>query len=120
MIGILLTFTALILFMVLAPFGILWQVITNLKGVNKYFFKIAVCIDQSGNVVCSKLLDVVMIKSSGHKFGNEDETISSVIGKNHQSNTLTYCGWGLYHLLNKIEKNHSENAIEEDENRKMS
>lgn len=116
MIGFLLTLVAFILFMVLAPFGILYQVITNLKGVNKYFFDIAVCIDQAGNVVCRKLLDLVMIKKGGHAFGSPDETISSVIGKNHETNTLTWCGWALYKLLNKIEKDHSENAIEEDEN----
>lgn len=116
MIGFILTLVAYLLFMVFAPFGILYQVITNLRGVNKYFFDIAVCIDQAGNVVCRKLLDLIMIKSYGQiPFGNPDETISSVIGKNHANGSLTWCGWGLYKLLNKIEKDHSENAIEEDE-----
>lgn len=115
MIGFILTLVALVLFMAFAPFGILYQLITDLKGAGKYFFDIAVCIDQAGNVVCRKLLDLVMIKSGGHLFGNPDETISSCIGKNHASGHLTWCGWGLYHLLNKIQKDHSENAIEEDE-----
>lgn len=115
MIGFILTLVALILFMAFAPFGILYQVVTDLKGAGKYFFDIAVCIDQAGNVVCRKLLNLVMIKSDGHRFGNPDETISSAIGKNHADGTLTWCGWGLYRLLNKIEKDHSEKAIEEDE-----
>lgn len=106
----------MVLFMIFAPLGILYQVITNFWGVGKYFFDIAICIDQSGNVVCRKLLDAIMIKKGGHRFGSPDETISSVIGKNHESNTLTWCGWCLYKLLNKIEKDHSEKAIEEDEN----
>jgi 8-oxo-dGTP diphosphatase len=115
MIGFILSLTAVILFMVFAPFGIAYQVITDLRGLNKYFFDIAVCIDQAGNVVCRKLLNLVMIKSGGHRFGNPDETISSVIGKNRESSHLTWCGFGLYYLLNKIEKNHSEKAVEEDE-----
>ena len=117
--GIILTLTAMILFMVFAPFGILWQVFTNLRGVNNYFFDIAISIDQSGNVVCGKLLDMVMRKRDGHPFSNPDETISSCIGKNHRSNTLTWCGKVLHYLLNKIENDHSEKAIEEDEMRKI-
>lgn len=116
MIGFLLSSVAILLFVIIAPFGFLWQVITNLKGVNKYLFKVAVSIDQMGNVVCNKLFNDVMIKGNLHKFGNPDETISSVIGKNHKSGTLTFFGHSLHYLLNKIEKNHSENAIEEDEN----
>ena len=76
MIGFLLSSVAILLFIIIAPFGFLWQIITNLKGVNKYLFKVAVSIDQMGNVVCNKLLNDVMIKESVHKFGNPDETIS--------------------------------------------
>lgn len=56
-----------------------------------------------------------MIKKGGVAFTNPDQTVSSVIGKNHQKGTLTILGSGLYNLLNFIEPYHSEKAIEEDE-----
>lgn len=110
--GFILLLLAFLLFIVFAPFGILWQMIRNLKKINEYFFKIAICLDQAGNVVCCKILDDVMTKKNGYKFGNEDETVSSVIGKNKERRTLSFIGYGLYHLLDSIQKNHAEKAIE--------
>jgi hypothetical protein len=82
----------------------------------KYLFNIAIGIDQLGNVVCAKLFNLTLIYSSSiHKFGNIDETISSVIGKNKRSNTLTMTGRLLDKLLDAIDRNHSIDAIEEDE-----
>jgi hypothetical protein len=54
-------------------------------------------------------------RSRLNKFGNEDETISGVIGKNKRLNTLTFAGRLLDKLLDTIDKNHSIDAIEEDE-----
>lgn len=81
----------------------------------KQLYNIARGIDQLGNVVCGRLFNLTLIKKTGYKFGNEDETISSVIGKNKKTNTLTIAGYLLDLLLDKIDKNHSIDAIEEDE-----
>ena len=81
----------------------------------KHLYNIARGIDQLGNVVCGQLFNLTLIKKAGHKFGNEDETISSVIGKNKRTNTLTAAGCLLDTLLDAIDKNHSIKAIEEDE-----
>ena len=82
----------------------------------KYLYNIARGIDQLGNVVCGQLFNLTLIYlSSIHKFGNEDETISGVIGKNKRKNTLTVIGRLLDALLDAIDKNHSIDAIEEDE-----
>jgi 8-oxo-dGTP diphosphatase len=99
---------------ILFPIGfILTMFYPNRK---KYLFSIALGIDQLGNVVCARLFNLTLIyQSSIHKFGNEDETISSVIGKNKQANTLTFAGRLLDALLDAIDKNHSIDAIEEDE-----
>ena len=78
----------------------------------KYLFVIAVSIDQLGNVIMQELFDDLLIKPYGYKFGNEDETISSVIGKNKLMNTLTRAGKLLDWILNIFEKDHSVKNIE--------
>ena len=57
------------------------------------------------------------IESSGynnvlHKFWDENEVISSVIGKNKQTNTLKICGKILDKILCFIDSWHSEESIE--------
>ncbi len=111
--GLILLVVALLLGLVLLPIGFIYQCIyTLLKGLNKYLFKIAKSIDQLGNVVCTDLFNHTLIKKSSNLFGNEDETISSVLGKNKLAGTLTGPGKALSWLLNKIEKDHVEKAIE--------
>jgi hypothetical protein len=44
-------------------------------------------------------------------FGNKKETISSVIGKNSLTNTLSALGKALNAFLNWIDKDHSFNSI---------
>lgn len=79
-----------------------------------YLLEVAQSIDQFGNVVCADLFDVTLIKKiSDHKFGNPDETISSVLGKNKRSKTLSRVGKVLDWILNLIDKNHSIKSIEE-------
>jgi len=84
-------------------------------NISQYFREVAVSIDQLGNVVCSDLFDVMLIKKGGYRFGNPDETISSVLGKNQKLNTLSKIGKVVNWILSKIEKDHSLISIEEDE-----
>lgn len=111
--GLILLLIAFILSAILLPIGFLYQCVsTLLKSLNKYLFKIAKSIDQLGNVVCVGLFDSILIKKSSiNKFGNEDETISSVLGRNKKAGTLTVIGKALSWLLNTIEKDHVEKAI---------
>jgi hypothetical protein len=69
-------------------------------------------IDQLGNVVCEHLFNVTLIKKNGYKFGNEDVTISHVLGINEQRDTLSNAGKMLALLLNTIDKDHNQKAIE--------
>lgn len=85
----------------------------SFKAVSDYFFKIAVSIDQLGNVISADLFNDIMIKENGFKFGEEDETISSVIGRNYKANTLKPLGRSLRFYLDSIEKNHCINSIEQ-------
>ena len=113
--GFILLIIALLLSLVLLPVGFIFQIIVTLfKGINTYLFTIAKSIDQLGNVVCADLFNTTLIKKGGYTFGNEDVTISHVLGMNKKINTLTFTGKTLSWLLNIIEKDHVEKAIEYD------
>lgn len=77
---------------------------------------IAVSIDQLGNTVCATLFNLVLIRQySPFRFGNPDETISSVIGKNKVNQSLSLAGVWLDWILDKLDDNHSVKNIENDE-----
>ena len=93
------------------PIGFIYAIFRpNLKD---YFFINAVSFDQFGNTVMCRLFNDILIKSSEDLFGDEDETISSVLGKNQVNGTLRPLGKGLVWILDKIEKDHSIKSIEE-------
>ncbi len=74
----------------------------------------AVTIDFFGNIVCAELFNCVLItKDSFYSFGKRKETISSVLGKNEKLGTLSYLGKILCRILNKIDKGHTLNNIDE-------
>lgn len=108
------------------------------QKLGSYCMAIAISIDQLGNVVMSELFNHILIKDVyvinkfydkitdsiittklysefKHLFGNEDETISSVLGKNESLGTLRLPGKILNAILNLLEKNHSLKSIEADE-----
>ena len=115
--GFILLIIALCLSVVLLPIGFAFQIIAALfKGIDKYLFRMAKSIDQLGNVVCEHLFNVTLIKKNGYKFGNEDVTISHVLGMNEKTNTLSFAGKLLAWLLNTIDKDHNQKAIEYGEN----
>jgi hypothetical protein len=109
---------AMILFLITAPFGFLYAVIrqTFAKSVNSlsvYFLELALALDNAGNVLMQHVLnDALLIKNDKtYLFGNKMETISSVIGKNLLSHTLSPAGQLLNGFLHRIDKDHSLNSI---------
>ncbi len=58
-------------------------------------------------VVCNKFF----IKENGYLFGADNETMSSVLGKNQRDGTLSGTGSILVWILNKLEENHCIDAI---------
>lgn len=85
------------------------------KRFNTYFMNMAISIDQYGNVAMSPIFNAILIKKhSVNKFGNVDETISSVLGKNQQKGTLARIGRGLNNILMWLDKNHSVKSIEQE------
>jgi hypothetical protein len=86
---------------------------SKLKTLSIYFLEVAISIDNTGNVIMQYLLnDLLLIKRpTTYYFGNKKETISSVIGKNSLTNTLSPLGKALNSFLNWIDKDHSFNSI---------
>ena len=67
-----------------------------------YFFKLAISLDQLGNVAMSRLFNDILIHPNRDLFGDEDETISSVLGKNKLNGTLKPIGKFLVYVLDKF------------------
>lgn len=78
----------------------------------EFLLKIAVSVDQLGNVIMQHLLNSLWIKKGGYKFGNRDETISSAIGRNKRLGTLTGFGKVIDTILDLIDPNHSLDSID--------
>ena len=105
---LLLFYIAIILCAVMFPLGVLVRMFY--RNVGEYSWRILISIDQLGNVVCDKLFDLTLVK--GHYFGDEDETISSAIGRAKLNNDLTFTGKVLDSILNLIDENHNIKSIE--------
>lgn len=75
-----------------------------------YLWNILISLDQLVNVVGSPLFNLLF--SGDHKFGNPDETLSSVMGKNIRKNNCVLCK-GICAILNIFDKNHCKKSIEE-------
>ena len=127
--SLILLIVALALAMVLLPLGILWTLgeiwfrfftpsgknSPSKKGLwylGGIFRSVAIGIDQIGNSVCRDLFNRCLITSSWYKFGKVQETISSVLGKNQETWTLT-CLWAIIvKLLDILDKNHCKDSIQ--------
>jgi hypothetical protein len=121
MIGLILFILSTFLAGVIYPIGFLYSVGLTLiksgyKTLDEYLFNCALATDQHANVFLAKLFNDIIIKTGGHKFGNPDETISSVLGKNKLLGKLSYFGKVLDFILHLLDNNHSIKSIEEDEN----
>lgn len=109
--GIILFAISLVLTFVFAPIGLLfgfWQ--------KDYLVNCALSIDQTGNVIMSKLFDKILLKRHQNHFGDPDQTISYVIGRNYIDNNLTPLGRAIRFILDFIEENHCLNAVLKEEN----
>ena len=116
-IGVLLFFISILLLVITGPLGFIYGLFHALftrgfSGLSGYTLKIAISIDQLGNVIMQHLLNLLWIRDGGYKFGNRDETISSALGRNKLMGTLTPFGKGIDYILDLIDPNHSLNSID--------
>lgn len=73
--------------------------------------KIGLSNDILGNTICEQLFNDLLITKVGYRFGDSRETISSVLGKNQQKETLTRLGFILAYILDSIETEHCKKSI---------
>lgn len=109
---------ALFLLITTAPIGFVYTLMRQLifdkaKTLSLYFMELALVLDEAGNVVMQHLLNDTLLlkKRDTYYFGNKKETISSVMGKNELTGTLTGLGKALNAFLNFIDQGHSLNSI---------
>ena len=110
--GVILNILASILKWVIQPFSYIYGAIISLsKGeFNKWNKDLAISKDRFGNILIKYIANQILITKEGYKFGNYNDTISKVLGKNKKQNTLTKLGVFLCYILNKLDKNHVEKA----------
>lgn len=84
-----------------------WLFVKNKSG---YFKSSAINLDKFGNREFRTLFNKTL--STGHRFGDINETISSVLGKNQLTGTLTGLGKALVWILDKIDKDHALKSID--------
>ncbi len=116
-IGVLLFLISVVLLVLTTPFGFLYGLFHGLftkwfRGMAEYLLKVAISIDQLGNVMMQDLLNQLWVQEGGYKFGNRDETISSALGRNRKLGTLTALGRGIDKFLDTIDPDHSLNSID--------
>jgi hypothetical protein len=109
---------AFVLLVTTTPIGFLYALIrqtffSKTKPLRIFLVEVALALDVAGNVMMQHLLnDTLLIKNSNtYYFGNPKETISSVIGKNSLTQTLSFLGRCLNAFLKLLDKNHSLNSI---------
>lgn len=109
--NLILLLLAILLCTAIFPIALLYAILTRgFNTLGKDSWMAAIAIDQLGNVWCKHLFNDLMIHPDGHRFGNANETVSHVLGKNKKHNKLYITGKILSWILNLIEKNHVENA----------
>lgn len=112
--GIFLTILALAISAIVAPIGMLYGLIKNLFGISRKSLNIALLIDIGGNVFCAEFFNDIFIKSDVHTFGSPYQTISEVLGINHQLLNLTKAGQFLVDVLHYLDPYHVEKSIRMD------
>ena len=126
--SLILLLVALALALVLLPLGLLrtigeiWFRFFTPSGKNSpskkglwylggIFRSVAIWIDQIGNSVCRDLFNRCLITPEWYKFWKVQETISSVLGKNQETWTLTRLGRAVVWILDWLDKNHCKESI---------
>lgn len=112
---------ATILFLPLTAINIIFVVLVNGRNIFKviggYFYSSAFNIDRFANSEFRTLWNSILLSREAksekyyYEFGDICETISYVLGKNKQMNTLSKTGILLCKILNFFDKDHVEKAI---------
>ena len=81
-------------------------------SVREWFWVCMVSIDQFLNTFFGPVLNHLLYPL--HRFGDPDETLSSVLGKNARDGSCRGCYW-VCRVLNRLDPEHCQKSIEADE-----
>lgn len=104
---------AIALFILCMPFALCYALSKrpwNIEYASKILHRIAVSIDQLGNVAFAGFLNATMVRDI-KPFGLEDDTVSEVMARNKDH--LTGAGKAIYWILEKLDPGHMEKSLEE-------
>jgi len=87
-----------------------WQ--SGLNHLGDWFKKLAISIDQFGNASSATMLNFALRKKGGIDFGDEDDNISYIIGRNYYHNSLTIFGHLIRIMLHLIDRHHVQKAVD--------
>lgn len=87
-----------------------WQ--SGFNHLGDWFKKLAISIDQFGNASSATILNFLFRKKGGIDFGDEDDTISYVLGRNLYRGALTIPGRIICFILHLIDRNHVQKAVD--------
>jgi hypothetical protein len=79
----------------------------------KYFKSTAISIDKFANREFRATWNKYLRTNEGYLFGNDNETISSALGKNQRDKTLSKMGVIICKCLDRLDKEHCKNSINE-------
>jgi len=118
MIELFLLIVAVILLYLLLPIVAVFMILKYIFTFDKrilivWFYRTARAIDVFANVNGAEFFNAIFIIDKGYRFGNPQETISSVIGKNQRDDTLSLAGKSLRWMLDQISLHHCLNSINE-------
>ena len=117
LVSILLFLVAILLVILLTPLAIFVKIVISVwrgKFDHLWLRRLALSLDQLGNVIADDFFNWLLIRDDHiAPFGDEDETVSSVLGKNYLADNLTVLGKALRCLLHRLDPNHSVKSIEE-------
>lgn len=82
-------------------------------AMKRWAWNLFLALDQGANVLFAPMLNLAL-KPSVDRFGDPDETLSSVFGKNVQSGECRGCRL-ICRMLNRIDPGHCQTSIEPDE-----
>ena len=116
MVELLFLIVAMVLLYLLLPIVALFMILKYLltgdkRTLSVWFWRTARAIDIFANVNGAEFFNAIFIIEGGYKFGNPQETISSVIGKNQRDKTLSLAGNILRWMLDRISQGHCLNSI---------
>lgn len=101
---------AVVLSVIINPIGFI--ITMFYKGRTQYLNACSEQINRNGNVISGRFFNLTLIKKGSYQFGYCREYISSVLGKNKQSNNLTRTGKFIDKILNLFQKNHCIRQIQ--------